>query len=416
MTQRNENTPIRLLVVARHPLRVEDLGLDGRAEIEHIHLIRRPRGIETAMDESDPNVVLVDTGFPGGRGFDAIGEALGLAPEAGVLALTPDPPPHDAVALAIRAGACGFVDVDAEPHEFLGALNAAKEGGSWFPDDEMRGILAAVAGNLDTTTALRRSRMTGIFLGLIPLTGLIAALLSYLWRKYLGQIGVRPVDLAIDPTARVVDAVVALLLVLGVFGPLLLVGSWLDLLRDSPLNRGLIGWFVEKRKTGHLLLSLALLAIGLFLSRGPDLLLALVIGPVMAISVIARAVDLNEELPPILRIERIHPMRLLASMVAALVLFLGLLSAEGLLVGPDLRTNGEGGWIAARVLGFNAQPMRAFDVDSGGAAREVLYLGGNADLYVLVDPCDDDTVELVSVGSTRLVVIDEVSCPAPDDG
>ena len=59
--------------------------------------------------------------------------------------------------------------------------------------------------------------------------------------------------------------------------------------------------------------------------------------------------------------------------------------------------------------------MRAFDVDSGGEAREVLYLGGNADLYVLVDPCDDDTVELVSVGSTRLVVIDEVSCPAPTD-
>ena len=134
----------------------------------------------------------------------------------------------------------------------------------------------------------------------------------------------RPVDLAIDPTARVVNAVVALLLVLGVFGPLLLVGSWLDLLRDSPLNRGLIGWFLDKRKTAHLVLSVVLLAIGLFLSRGPDLLLALVIGPVMAISVIARAVDLNEELPRILRIERIRPMRLLASIIAALVLFLGL--------------------------------------------------------------------------------------------
>jgi hypothetical protein len=40
----------------------------------------------------------------------------------------------------------------------------------------------------------------------------------------------------------------------------------------------------------------------------------------------------------------------------------------------------------------------------------VLYLGGNADLYVLVYPCDDDEVEYVSVGSTRLVVIDEVTC------
>ena len=57
--------------------------------------------------------------------------------------------------------------------------------------------------------------------------------------------------------------------------------------------------------------------------------------------------------------------------------------------------------------------MRAFDVDSGSEAREVLYLGGNADLYVLVDPCNDDSVELVSVGSTRLVVIDEITCSEP---
>lgn len=62
------------------------------------------------------------------------------------------------------------------------------------------------------------------------------------------------------------------------------------------------------------------------------------------------------------------------------------------------------------MLGFNAQPMRAFDVDAGGEPGEVLYLGGNADLYVLVDPCNDDEVEYVSVGSTRLIVIDEVTC------
>ncbi len=57
--------------------------------------------------------------------------------------------------------------------------------------------------------------------------------------------------------------------------------------------------------------------------------------------------------------------------------------------------------------------MLAFDVDGAREPREILYLGGNADLYVLVDPCDDDTVEYVSVGSTRLVVIDEVTCASP---
>ncbi len=411
-----ENDAIRLLVVARHPFQQQSLGLGDEPEVEHVHLIRRPKTIAAAIDESRPNLVLVDTEFPGGGGFDAIGEVVALAPEADVLALTPDPPPHHAVARAVRAGASGFIDVDAGPDEFLEALRATRQGMTWLPEEEMRGILTAVATDLDTTTAERRSRMTGIMLGLIPLTGLMAALLSFLWRKYLGQIGVRPVDLAIDPASRVIDSVVTLLLLVGVFGPLLFVGSWLDLLRESPLNRGLIGWLLERRRAAHFLTSLVVLAVGLVLALGPDLLLVLVIGPIVAISVIARSVDVTEELPRILRIERLRPGRAFVTSILGLVLFLGLVSAEGFLVGPDLRTGGEGGYLAARVLGFNAQPMRAFDVDSGGEAREVLYLGGNADLYVLVDPCNDDTVEMVSVGSTRLVVIDEVTCPAADDG
>ena len=35
--------------------------------------------------------------------------------------------------------------------------------------------------------------------------------------------------------------------------------------------------------------------------------------------------------------------------------------------------------------------------------------GGNADLYGLYNPCTD-TVEYVSVGSTHITLIDEVSC------
>ena len=40
----------------------------------------------------------------------------------------------------------------------------------------------------------------------------------------------------------------------------------------------------------------------------------------------------------------------------------------------------------------------------------MLYLGGNADLYVLVDPCNDQEVEMVPVSTRRLVVIDEITC------
>ena len=62
------------------------------------------------------------------------------------------------------------------------------------------------------------------------------------------------------------------------------------------------------------------------------------------------------------------------------------------------------------VLGFSAQPVLATNIDGARPPVEVLYLGGNADLYVLYDPCAE-FVEFVSVGSTHIQVIDEVSCP-----
>jgi len=413
MPTQHDNDSVRLLVVARHPFQVDDLGLGERLEVDDVQLVRRVTQIETAVGECEPNLVLIDTAYPDGRGFDAIEQVLALAPHAAVLALTPDPPPHDQVALSVRAGAAGFVDVDAHPDEFAAALKAVMEGGTWFPDDEIRDVLADVAGDLDTTSAERRSRMTGILIGLIPVTGAIAALMAYLWRKYLGQIGVRPVDLAVDPASRVVDAIVALSTVLGVFGPLLFVGSWLDLLRGSRADRGPIAWLLEKPRTAHLLASICVLAITGFMAIGPDLLLVLVIGPAVAVAVIARVADTSDELPRFLRIEKVRPMRMLVGAGVALVLFMAVLGGETLLVGPNLGPGGAGGYIVPRVLGFKAQPMLAYDVESGGEPREVLYLGGNADLYVLVDPCNDDEVDFVSVGSRRLVAIDEITCPDP---
>jgi hypothetical protein len=95
-----------------------------------------------------------------------------------------------------------------------------------------------------------------------------------------------------------------------------------------------------------------------------------------------------------------------------LLAFLTVLTVEATVVGPDFGPSGAREFIAPTVLGFSAQPMQAYDVNEAGPPREVLYLGGNADLYVLVDPCNDDEVEYVSVGSQRLVVIDEVTCAA----
>mgnify|MGYP001812223924 CR=1 FL=1 len=402
---------IRLLIVARHPFRVEDLGgVEHRPEVEDVVLIRRPDALEAALDEHRPDVLLIDTGLKRRTGHTVIQDARDLAPDAAILALTASPPHHDEVALAARAGAAGFIDVDAEPAEFADALRAARRGQAWFPPAETRDVLDSLAGELETTSAQRRSRLTGMVVAFIPLAGIIAALLSRMWRGYLGQIGVRPVDIAVDPTSRVVDVVFAMLLVIGVFGPLLFVGSWLELLRQSRANRGLLAGLFRHSVAARAILSILWLGIAAFLAMGVDLALTLLIGPVVTVAMLARVLDLSDELPRFLRMERLTPSRALIAGAAALIIFIGVIAAETYVVGPDLRRDGAHGWIAPRVLGFKAQPMRVFDLEDGAAPRDALYLGGNADLYVLVDPCEDDDVEFVSVGRHRLEVIDEVSC------
>jgi uncharacterized RDD family membrane protein YckC len=58
-----------------------------------------------------------------------------------------------------------------------------------------------------------------------------------LWREYWGAIGVRVADLGIDLASRMIDMLVVLLIVIGIFGPILYVGSWVQA----------IGTWIEKR-------------------------------------------------------------------------------------------------------------------------------------------------------------------------
>ena len=402
-----EGDLIRLLAVARQPLRLDDLGVAGESDVGATQLIRRPTGLKTSIEELQPNVLLIDMTFPEERGQKAIGQALALSPGARVLALTSDPPEYHAVAKAVRSGAHGFISREAEPTEFAEAIRALHAGGSWLPSDETQAVLSSVGEELEVTAAERRSRLTGIVLGLIPLAGALAAILTLLWRKYLAHVGVRPVDLAIDPASRVIDGVSLALLLVGFFGPLLYVGNLIDLFSS---DEGETAHSVRWRKTIHVAISLAWLAVASILDVFADLVLIVMIGPVVVVSLLAATVDLTDQLPAVMRIRGAHPGRIVAGGLAALMLVLTVLSVEVLIAGPDFRTDGVHGILAPRVLGFRAQPMEAFAVDGDRAPRDVLYLGGNADLYVLVDPCDDDIVEFVSVGSTRLVVIDEATC------
>jgi hypothetical protein len=68
--------------------------------------------------------------------------------------------------------------------------------------------------------------------------------------------------------------------------------------------------------------------------------------------------------------------------------------------------------VVQQVLGFYAQPVTFFDLDGNLEPLGMLYLGGNADLYVLYDPCTE-IVRFAPVGSSRVELIDEVTCRSP---
>lgn len=402
--------PIRVVVVARRPTRLEDFGFEASGDIEVVQFVRRLDSLRHPSSSEDIDVAIVDVTFPEGRAFKAMVEATASIDGLKVLALTPSPPDHVDVARSVASGAAGFVDFDADPDEFAAAVRAVHSGGVWFPDEDTRLAFRDLGTDLELTASDRRSRLLTIVVGVVPLMGIMAAVLALLFRQYLGLAGVRPIDIAIDPTSRLVDTIAALSMWLGLFGPLLYVRNWVDLSIDRMERRTWAAWLANHRGLAIVILSVIVLLVGVAFAWFADLVLILVMGPAVAVSIVALTLGMSDELPPFMRITiRNVPAAVIAGGVT-LFLLLSVLSTEALYVGPQFDTRGVDGVLAPRFFGFGAHPVLVTDVDDDLPPRGRLYVGGNADLYVLVDPCNDNAVEMVSVGSSRIDIIDEVSC------
>ncbi len=268
-----------------------------------------------------------------------------------------------------------------------------------------------------------------MLLGLIPLTGLVAAITAFLWRKYWGDIGVRVSDLGVDPSSRMIDVIVVFVLIIGIFGPLLFVRPWVKALgkwvADQPrlaqAADKVRGLYLGKLPVGKLIINywvawvlglLLVLGIMLLLTRLMPLLVVLFFGPGVAVVLVANVLDLDDELPDLLHLPHLDTWRVLGFLGLILIVFLLALGAEVLIVGPDLRADGLHGILAPKVLGFRASPVMLYDLDEQHEPLGALYLGGNADLYVLYDPCAE-TVRLVPVGASRVELIERVDCRSP---
>ena len=157
-------------------------------------------------------------------------------------------------------------------------------------------------------------------------------------------------------------------------------------------------------------MALIVLSIAFLLNQFAELILIMVVGPMVGVVLLANFLGLDDDLPVFLRIPRGRNGLILAIMGVIVLIFLGVLGAEVFVRGPDLRTDGVHGILVTKVLDVSARPVMLYDLDEKQEPLGALYLGGNADLYVLYDLCEE-TVRLVPVGSSRVEVIDQVICP-----
>ena len=172
-----------------------------------------------------------------------------------------------------------------------------------------------------------------------------------------------------------------------------------------------VGRILFNRWVAWPVMALLVLAIMGLMAHYLELIVIIFIGPAVAIVLLANVLGLDDQLPMVLHVAHLGTRRVLAAVGMLLLIFLVGLSAEVMLEGPDLRTDGMHGTLAPKALGLYARPVTVFDLDEKHEPLGALYLGGNADLYVLYDPCAE-TVRYVPVGSSRVELVDQVTCPA----
>ena len=416
---------IRLLVVDADPSGEGHLRskLEGIRGVEIVGITHSQRMALNQVETTQPEFLLVDLMLPGYRSVDLISEVSASHPDIRILALSPGDIPHDRVIMAIRAGALGFITRDTSQGEAAEAIQQVHQGEHWLPLEDTYTVLGEAAAELTVTAQERRGRLGQVVLGLIPLTGLVAGITAILWREYWGHIGVRVVDLGVDPATRMIDLLSLLLLILGIFGPILFVKSWVETIGKwiekklpstaawvEKAQRYRLGRLVFNQWVARGLMTLLLVTVLVSLTHYFHMIMGIFLGPVVALILLANLLDLDQELPDALRLPHLGSRRVIVFLGLVIIVFLFVIGTEVWIMGPDLRTDGLHGFLAPEALGFSAKPVILIDLDGNLEPLGALYLGGNADLYVLYDTCTE-TVRLVPVGSSRVELVDRVECP-----
>ena len=418
--------PIRLMVVAAQEGKgaLQDF-INDLEGVEIVGIAYNSRTATQQLKRLEPDVLLVDVMLLGLRSIDIISLTSTTQPEVKILALSPGDPPHDRIILALQAGALGYICRDAEPGDVSAAIHSVFRGEYSLPLEPTYDVLRAAAPELEASAKERLSFLFQALLGLIPVAGLIAAITGFLWREYWGQIGVRVVDMGVDASTRVTEFVLTFFVILGILGPLHFVENWTKMMRswvnENPRLKHIVARLTSVEIRGYSLstifsneraqwiaMAALVLAITIPLDFSGGRILTILIGATVAVIMMAHFMSLDDYLPNFFR-PSVHIEKALIIDAFLFLALLLVLSAEVFIRGPVLRPDGLHGFLAPKVLDLSAKPVRIFDLDEKQPPLEALYLGGNADLYVLYDPCKK-TVRMIPVGSSRVEYIKRVEC------
>ena len=426
--------PIRLMAVVSVPegkahfqgllSELKVLFLAETQELEVVGIAYNKRTAIQQIERSPPDVLLIDVSLLGLRSIEIISYVSGTLPDVKILAMSPGDPPYDRVILAMQAGAQGFVSKDSDVSEVFDAIKKVLRGEYHLPIEDTVDVMKQAAPELMIASKERRGKLAEGLLTLIPLIGIISAFTQFLWRKYWGSIGVRVSDLGVDASSRVTDFLIFLLILIGIFGPLMfirswmkMIGSWVDthpklsLLLTQVSKIKIMGFHLFGYWLGWMVLAVLVLSITLPFDGSGGKVLTLVMGIVFALILLAHILGSNDFLPPWLIIAKDRVRGTLAIISGLILVLLVVLTVE-VFEGPDLRPDGVHGFLAPKAIGLSARPAIIHDLDDKYPPIQVLYLGGNADLYVLYDPCEK-IVRMIPVGSSRVKMIKEVECSSP---
>lgn len=139
--------PALVLLADDHPLVVSALSslLNREPGLEVVGHVRSFAELWDVLDDTSPDVLVLDIGMPGGHAIDALRRLGKRYPDVRVLILS-GLPEEEFVVRMIDAGASGFVQKEEDPETLVEAVRRVARGGMFVSDRGGTALARAASG------------------------------------------------------------------------------------------------------------------------------------------------------------------------------------------------------------------------------------------------------------------------------